>query len=205
MASWLRKMTPLADVGAFMPAEAGGDSGTSPDSLLARESVADNSRGAGEVHASVEHLLRLLRERLLLAHDIARAKWILGRTITDPAREQALLEERVGWARNAGLDSAFTQAFVTAQMKACKQIQQADFQHWQEARAVFTDALDLPTLRQWIDTLDRDLLATLAQALPGLATKAGQQHLRQQAPRILAGPGIDDEVRTTALAPLEKP
>ena len=73
---------------------------------------------AAQPPPAVERLLRLLRDRLTLMHDVARSKWNAGRPVRDPAREEALLREMESKGRDLGLAPALTRAFFTAQIDA---------------------------------------------------------------------------------------
>jgi len=142
---------------------------------------------AHEGQVCLEQLLHGLAERLAIMHDVARVKWNTQAPIHDPERERLLLEDVVEQARNRQLDSDFARSFFTAQFEAARLIQEEDFRQWRaEKRAPFTVVPSLPSLRQRIDTLNRDLVAALVQARPFLDMAEGQQQLDLQAGTMLA-------------------
>ena len=166
--------------------------------------VADGPASAAA--PEVEHLLRLMRDRLALMHDVARTKWNANRPVGDPEREQALLREVEEEGQEHGLDAEFTRAFFAAQIAAARRVQEADLARWRaEGHSPFAGAPELAGLRGRIDELNRDLLRALAKARPHLADAGTRDQLRQWAREALAGVGITDDVRTAAIAPLAAP
>jgi chorismate mutase len=152
---------------------------------------------------AVDRLLQLMRQRLLLMHDVARWKWQAGKAITDSEREQALLRQMVEQGQPLGLEPDTTRGFFLAQMQAGKQIQEDLFAHWRKTGKGPTDkGPDLAALRQRIDKLNRDLLATLVRARPFLQQPAGAAWLQERMPQVLSGQGITAAVRQRATAPL---
>jgi chorismate mutase-like protein len=152
--------------------------------------------------ATIEELLGLIRRRLVLMHDVARAKWNTKTPAEDPRREQVLLQEVEKKGSELGLEPAFTRAFFSAQIDASKLIQNADFHLWEsERRGPFADAPDLKRdLRPRIDDLNADLIKTLAKARPLLRDR--EPIIRRLAQKILAREGIDAKVRGTAIRPI---
>ncbi len=153
---------------------------------------------------AVVHLLDLMRQRLLLMHEVARWKWNTSKPIADPAREQAFLDQVAQNGSKYDLDPAHVRAFFTAQIEAAKLLQQADFRAWQVAgQGPFPQALDLTSvLRPRIDELSSALLAALAEARPLLGQDHMRESLREQAATTLTGEGIDHTIRAAAVAPL---
>jgi chorismate mutase len=160
----------------------------------------------GAAPPEVDRLLRLMRDRLALMHDVARAKWNAGRPVGDPEREQALLREMEGEGQERGLDPEFTRAFFTAQIAAARRMQEEDIAHWRaEGCGPFAGAPDLAALRRRIDVLNRDMLGALAEARPRLGDGMMRDQLQGWARETLAREGITDDVRTVAVAPLTSP
>jgi chorismate mutase-like protein len=150
-------------------------------------------------------LLLLMRDRLALMHDVARAKWNAHRPVADPDRERALLREMEERGRAHALDPALARAFFAAQMEAARCVQEADIRRWQsEGHSPFRDAPDLATLRQRIDRLNLDLLAALAASRPLLQDEARREAIPGWARQVMVGEGIGDDVRTVAIRPLVK-
>lgn len=157
-----------------------------------------------EAGRDVDHLLVLMRQRLVIMHDVARGKWNSQAPISDPAREQAILTDIVARGRPHDLDPAFVRAFFTAQFEAAKRLQEDDFRRWQTERPPpFTDVPDLATeLRPRIDRLNGELLTALAVVRPLLRDANARAKLQQKAATILTDSGITDDIRATAIAPL---
>ena len=152
---------------------------------------------------SVDDLLALMRDRLLLMHDVARWKWNERLPIADPEREQQLLSDLAERGLVYGLDPEQTTRFMAAQIEAGKLVQQADFDAWKRRGTdKFPNARDLKAdLRPRIDELSGRLLAELAK-LNSAANSMSAAQIEQRAREILSGEGIDDDVRRTALRPL---
>jgi chorismate mutase len=154
--------------------------------------------------ASLDHLLRLMEQRLALMHEVARWKWDAGQPITDPERERELLQSVVGRGRDKGLDPDLVRPFFAAQMEAARLVQQADFDRWEaNQQGPFADTTSLAVLRQRIDDLNRELIDALADVRPWLSTPTVQQALPQRAEEIVSVNGLAG-VRETAIAPLRR-
>lgn len=149
-------------------------------------------------------LLGLMQERLLIMHDVARWKWQAGMPITDPKREEALIERTVEEARRHDLDADMARGFMRAQIEAGKKIQQADFDAWRASGAAPTGEIpDLDaTLRPKIDRLGPALIASLARLTPQLVNHGVPQAIRERAQQVLRGEGIDNDIRALAILPL---
>jgi chorismate mutase len=159
--------------------------------------------GAPAARSALDGLLGLMRERLLVQHEVARAKWHARLAITDPRREQQLLDRAEAQARGLGLEPGFAREFFRAQIAAGKRVQRADFDAWRRGEATPPAAgPDLRALRRRIDGLNRRLLEALKDAGPLLRQEAGRKELRARADAVLRGEGITAEVRRAACAPL---
>jgi acetolactate decarboxylase len=158
----------------------------------------------GRGRADLDRLLRLMRQRLALMHDVARWKWNTGKPITDPQRERELLHSVVERGRGKGLDPELVQSFFAAQMEASRLVQQADFDRRKaNKQKPFADTTSLAELRQRIDHLNSELIDALADVRPRLWGQTGQQALPQRAEEILTGDDLAS-VRETAIAPLRR-
>jgi chorismate mutase len=154
--------------------------------------------------ANLDQLLRLMKQRLVLMHDVARWKWSTSRPITDPERERELLQGVVESGRGKGLDQELVRRFFAAQMEAARLVQQADFDGWKaNGQKPFADTTSLTVLRQRIDDLNRELIGALAEVQPWLSRPTVQQALPRRAVEILTGNGLAG-VRETAIAPLRR-
>ncbi len=157
----------------------------------------------GAAQRLVDDLLGLMRQRLLVQHEVARFKWHARRPVTDARREQQLLDQAEARARNLGVDPGFAREFFRAQIRAGKLIQQADLDAWRRGGPPpGTGGPDLKALRLRIDALNGKLLQALRAAGPGLTQDESRRAIRARAAVILRGPGITAVVRQAACAPL---
>lgn len=164
---------------------------TGPDALAAGETAADD-------------LLDLMRQRLLLMHDVARWKWNEAKPITDPDREQQLLAELEQRGLTYGLGRPRTRSFMAAQIEAGKLIQEGDFARWQEQeQGKFANVADLNTeLRPLIDKLSDRMLAQLAQVTQLSDREQAALPIKQRARVVLRSEDIDEAVTAAAIRPL---
>jgi chorismate mutase-like protein len=176
----------------FVPLAAGGCQPANEPALPRREL------------ADLDRLLRLMKQRLTLMHEVARWKWNAGQPITDPEREGQFLLSVIERGRGKRLDAAVVCRFFTAQMEAARLAKQADFDRWKaNQQEPFADTKSLAVLRQRIDHLNGELIDALAELRSWLSGQAVQQALPQRAEKILTGNDLAD-VRETAIAPLRQ-
>src|SRR5262245_60055056 len=129
---------------------------------------------------SLSRLIDRMEERLGLMEDVARWKWNEQRPISDPEREQALLEAISRRAKEHGLDDELVRAFFRAQIEAAKVVQEDCFRRWKEEKAGrFEIKRDLKALRAEIDRLNDDLLTALADVVPQRTVPAVRRELRR--------------------------
>ncbi|MFN4258725.1 MAG: gamma subclass chorismate mutase AroQ [Gemmataceae bacterium] len=164
----------------------------------------DNGKVAAR---TVDQLLLLMKQRLLLMHEVARWKWTNGIPIQDTEREARVLQAVEIKARNRGLNTALVKRFFTAQLEAAKMIQEEDFAAWTKTgQGPFPNTEDLgKSLRPRIDTLNDALILSL-DALESLRQR-GEIHndlIQERAARELTSAGITEAVRQRALEPLLK-
>jgi chorismate mutase len=81
----------------------------------------------------VSGLRSAVAERLALIPDVARHKWNTGAAITDPAREQRLIESAIIKGRQIGIPDQVTRAAIEAQIVASKQLQEELIRSWRAA------------------------------------------------------------------------
>lgn len=147
---------------------------------------------------AVDRLLGLMQRRLAVMHDVARWKWANEVPISDPAREAKVLDAVAERGRERGLDPAFVRSFFAAQMEASKRVQGADFDRWRTAgQGPAPGGPDLAASRARIDGLDGEILDALAAL-----GRPPRDIVDRRAGEILAGPGIDEDVRAQAIGPL---
>ena len=102
-----------------------------------------------------------MTQRLLLMHDVARAKWNARKPLADNGRETIMLRVLAEKGRVLGMEPEFTYGFFAAQIEASRLLQADDIRRWKaERHGPFADAPDLNgDLRPRIDKLNDKLLA----------------------------------------------
>lgn len=152
---------------------------------------------------SLPQLLDLIRQRLLLMHEVARWKWNEGKPIADLDRERQLLTNLEERGLTHGLDRQRTREFMAAQIEAGKLVQKADFANWTKGeQGKFANVRDLHSeLRPLIDDLSDRMLVEFAR-LQTLPARERRSEIEQLAGEILTANGIDDAVRAAAIRPL---
>ncbi len=142
-------------------------------------------------------------DRLEIADDVAASKYLSGKAVADPAREQAVVDATIAAAKADGVDPVAAERIIRAQITASKQVQYAliAFWHANPAQAP-TTAPDLTTsVRPRINAVDARLVPAIGAASAALADPACG-HLVKDA-RGQLGQGLDDAHRKafrTALA-----
>ncbi|MEH1812507.1 MAG: gamma subclass chorismate mutase AroQ [Nostoc sp.] len=157
-----------------------------------------------EQQRPVDKLLKLIQQRLLIAHDVARWKWNQKRPIEDLKREQELLLKVRQQATIHSLEPDRVAAFFQAQIEAGKLIQTADFQNWQkQGIKSFANVPDLnQTLRPSLDKLNTEFLFALTELTSVLGCPQIKELIQSRSQVIIQGDGIDRQVQNLAISPL---
>jgi chorismate mutase len=152
----------------------------------------------------IDNLLVLMRERLLVMHEVAKWKWNAGKPITDIDRERQVLANLEKRGIELGISRQRTRVFMVGQIEAGKLIQEADFSAWTErGQGKFDDARDLNTeLRPVLDNSSDQMLAQLADLSPALDGEQDKASIALRADELVRGDGIDDAVRRATIQPL---
>lgn len=152
----------------------------------------------------VDKLLKLIQQRLLIAHDVARWKWNSQRPIEDRQREQELLSKVRQQAIAYKLPPEIVAAFFQAQIEAGKIIQKADFQNWQkQGIKSFPNVPDLnKTLRPSLDKLNTEFFSALTELTPVLGCPQIREIIQSRSLVIIKGEGIDQKVQSLAISPV---
>jgi chorismate mutase len=115
--------------------------------------------------ASLDALVIVAAERLILGADVAAAKFVKGQEIEDPAREREILDRVAGKLNGAGSGPGIGMAFFRDQIEASKVIQRALHARWREhprESPVSCRGL-IEEIRPELDLLNRRMLALLTQ------------------------------------------
>ncbi|MFS4505225.1 gamma subclass chorismate mutase AroQ [Clavibacter sp. Sh2141] len=147
-------------------------------------------------------------DRLEIADDVAASKWLSGKAVADPAREQAVVDATVAAAEADGVDPVAAERIMRAQIAASKQVQYALIARWRaHPEEAPTTAPDLTaSVRPRINAVDARLVPAIGQAHDALGD-AACGHLVTNA-RGELGRGLDDAHRKafrTALATVCRP
>jgi chorismate mutase len=112
---------------------------------------------------SLQPLVQLSAERLLVSDEVAAAKWGTGKPIDDPAREQQVIDEAAAQARQLGTDPAEVVRFFQDQIAASKDVQRGLFRLWHaEPSKAPTTRPDLSQIRVKLNSIDNELIQAIA-------------------------------------------
>jgi len=150
----------------------------------------------------LEPLRQAIDQRLLLAQDVARAKWNAQAPIEDLPREEQVIAAAVRQGGALGLPEAWIRTVFRAQIEASKTVQRALYRRWQaEGVGRFDDAPDLAkTIRPELDRLTTQLLRAMAdnQAVLHDSDRAADVAVAMHA---LQARALDPAAAEQALAP----
>jgi chorismate mutase len=120
--------------------------------------------------SSVDRLLRVLEQRLIISDQVAMAKWNSGAAIEDPPREEKVRQAFAQQAEAAGVDKAWADQVMAAQIEASKARQRQLFWEWKGRRQpAFASPPDLAgDIRPQLDRLSGELILSLKAAGPVL-------------------------------------
>jgi chorismate mutase-like protein len=156
-------------------------------------------RPSGKTDA-VEGILTLVRERLDLMHDVARAKWREGRPIEDIDREHALLQAMQHEAVSRGIPPTAVSTFFQTQIRAAKRVQQAYFDDWARDPPSQEIATDLASeVRPILDSLNVRLLDAFAGSLGALGEPSRRAVFRRRGEAALQNLRLSERERDELL------
>ncbi len=155
-----------------------------------------------KIEKRVDQLLLLIQKRLVIMHEVARAKWNQSLAIEDREREQQILRGLIEQAHLRGLNEKWAAAFFLAQFDAAKEIQKGDFALWRQCRAqTFEGVISLKEdLRTYIDQINGEMIELLSQIYSQLPIVEG---LILESPlSIRATDDIEENIWQLAISPL---
>jgi chorismate mutase-like protein len=154
----------------------------------------------------LEPLRQAIDQRLLLAQDVARAKWNAKAAIEDLPREEQVIGAAVRQGAALGLQEAWVRRVFRAQIEASKTVQRALYLRWQaEGAGRFDDAPDLArTIRPELDRLTTQLLRAMADN-QALLHDSDRKADVAAAMRALQARALDPAAAEQALAPFRSP
>jgi len=119
---------------------------------------------------AVVRVLDTIAERLSLMPQIAAAKWHSGAAVSDPAREQAVLETSATKAAGIGLAPEPARGFFALQIRLAREAQQRLHDTWRSSGCdICTGREDMAALRARLDALGTAQLRAIYLAAPALA------------------------------------
>ncbi len=154
----------------------------------------------------LEPLRQAIDQRLLLAQDVARAKWNAKAAIEDLPREEQVIAAAVRQGATLGLPEAWIRSVFRAQIEASKTVQRALYRRWQaEGAGRFDDAPDLArTIRPELDRLTTQLLRAMADN-QALLHDSGRKADVAVAMQALQARALDPAAAGQALGPFLSP
>lgn len=139
---------------------------------------------------SLQSLIEDSAHRLVIAHQVALAKWDSGAAVEDPARELQVIQKAAAEAQSKGLDESFLTAFFRAQIEANKTVQYSLLADWRRAGGAPThQPINLKsTIRPELDRIQTALIMDLVHIsavrsqpdCPIVVAKTIGQHLTAQ-------------------------
>ena len=124
--------------------------------------------------AAVARVLTILDERLALMPGVAAYKWQNHLAVSDPPREQVVIEHGVALARPLGLESQGVSALIAVQIRIANEVENALHGEWRARGFEFSGPIPSLTneVRPRLDALTDELLKALYVAAP-LIERAG--------------------------------
>ncbi|MFD7503467.1 chorismate mutase [Streptomyces sp. NPDC059850] len=136
---------------------------------------------AAPSHGQLRPLAGLSADRLLVADQVAAAKWGTDSPIDDPAREQQVLDAVAEQARETGGDPVATSRIFRDQIEASKVVQRGLYRRWQaDPSTAPTERPDLAKVRLEINRINGELVRAITAA-------ADARTAPSCPPRLLAG------------------
>ena len=114
----------------------------------------------------LQELVELSGRRLVIAEQVALAKWDNGMPVEDASREDHVIGSATQAGESRGLDPTSVSNFFRAQIEANKLVQYSLLADWRrEGRAPDHTSVDLAsTIRSELDEVDKALIAELAES-----------------------------------------
>jgi chorismate mutase len=127
---------------------------------------ASTARGQGAIDR-LQPLVATSARRLVIAEQVALAKWDSGAAVEDLPREAQIIRDAVRDGGSRGLDAASVSIFFKAQIEANKVIQYSLLADWRRSgRAPAHAPIDLvATIRPELDRVQTALIAELADTV----------------------------------------
>jgi len=162
----------------------------------------------------LQELVGLSARRLVIAEQVALAKWDNGTPVEDASREDQIISSATKAGQSRGLDPTSVSKFFRAQIEANKLVQYSLLAEWRrEGRAPDHTPVDLAsTIRPELDEVDKALVAELEESkvirasascrtdIAKAAGKYASAHKKQFGP--LNAIALDRALATACIGPL---
>ena len=128
---------------------------------------AQNVVCAQNTTSHLQRLVEISARRLVIAEQVALAKWDNGTPVEDPSREARILADAVSAGESKGLDPASVSNFFRAQIEANKLIQYSLLAEWRRTgKAPDHSPVNLVgTIRPELDQLQTELIAEMTETV----------------------------------------
>ncbi|AUA15657.1 chorismate mutase [Streptomyces sp. SID8382] len=121
--------------------------------------------GPARAHGTLRPLVELAAQRVLVADEVAAAKWATDSPIDDPAREREVLDAVARQAEELGADPAATTRIFRDQIEASKVVQRGLYHRWDaDPSQAPTERPDLGRIRLEINRINGELVRAIADS-----------------------------------------
>lgn len=121
--------------------------------------------GPARVHGTLRPLVDLSAQRVLVADEVAAAKWGTDSPIDDPAREREVLDAVARQAEELGADPVATSRIFRDQIEASKVVQRGLYRRWDaDPSQAPTERPDLGRIRLEINRINGELVRAIADS-----------------------------------------
>ncbi|GAA1118049.1 chorismate mutase [Streptomyces javensis] len=150
-------------------------------------------------HGTLRPLVDLSAQRVLVADEVAAAKWGTDSPIDDPAREREVLEAVARQAEELGADPVATSRIFRDQIEASKVVQRGLYSRWDADPAQApTERPDLGRVRLEINRINGELVRAIADSAAVRESPSCVGHLAAGAAAVVHGRHLDP-LHTVAL------
>jgi cyclohexadienyl dehydratase len=152
----------------------------------------------------VRHVFDLVQTRLSLMRSVAAWKYANNAPVTDPAREQRVLDASVAEAQRLGIEPTSARDLFALQIRLASDVQEHFIATWRQHGGNAERVRDLnQELRPELDRIGAQLLQAIYLALPELARTDFIEHYKTFA-AVIDVPSLDAADREQLLSALAK-
>jgi chorismate mutase len=150
--------------------------------------IAESSTCPQSGSDALQRLVETSAQRLIIAEQVALAKWDKGIPVEDASREAQVIVHAVRAGESRGLDQQLVSDFFRAQIDANKLLQYALLAEWRRVGKVPDHRpVDLAnTIRPELDEVDIALIAELEESTAVCASASGRVEIAKAVGRYLS-------------------